>query len=81
MKELFFVYSDYCIGSQKALDLIESIINQKNQFIIHRVPFSFDQPLVKKHQIKITPTIIIDDKIVFVGIPEKQELIEKIERL
>lgn len=78
MKEIFLVYSDYCISSQKALALIESITNEKNQVILHKIPFSFEEPLVKKHQIKITPTFIINDKVVFIGIPEKQDLIEKI---
>lgn len=78
MKEVFLIYSDLCIGSEKALSLIESIIEEKNQVILHKIPFSFEEPLVKKHQIKITPTFIIDDEVAFVGIPEKNDLIEKL---
>ncbi|MEK7432597.1 MAG: thioredoxin family protein [Cyanobacteriota bacterium] len=78
MKDIFLVYSDYCISSKRALSLLETIINEEKKIVVHRVPFSFDQPLVKKHHVKITPTFIIDDKIAFVGIPEKQALLEKI---
>ena len=78
MKEIFLIYSKFCISSKKALSLIESISKNDDKVILHKILFSFNDSLVKKHNIKITPTFIIDDKIAFVGIPEKNDLLAKI---
>lgn len=79
MKEIYLVYGDDCISSKKALFLLEKIIQEQSSIVVHKIAFSFDEPLVKKHKIQVTPTFILDDKIVFVGIPETKDLIKKIE--
>jgi len=78
MKEIILVYGEYCIGSINALSLIEKILQEKSDLVVHRIPFSFSEPLVKKYHVMITPTFIIDDKIAFVGTPEKEKLIKEI---
>lgn len=79
MKEIILVYGDNCFGSKKALALIENILDDKKEILVHWIPFSFQNPLVKKYNVMITPTFIIDEKVAFVGTPEKEELLERIQ--
>jgi hypothetical protein len=78
MKEVILVYGQDCLDSKKSFNLIKALLEDKNEILIHWVPFSFQSPLIKKYSVMITPTFIIDDKIAFVGTPEKEQLIEKL---
>jgi hypothetical protein len=77
MKKIILVYGKNCIESEKALSLLKEINNVFNSDFIF-VEFSFNEPVVKKYNIVITPTIIINDKITFIGTPDKNKLIKEI---
>jgi hypothetical protein len=78
MKEIILIYAKDCIDSENALDLINEVAKEKPVGKITLVEFSFKEAIIKKLNIMITPTFVIDNRISFVGTPTKDLLLKEI---
>lgn len=80
MKEITLVYGKNCFESKKAVAFVDEISLElkKNNIYFNKVEFSFSNSLIKDLAIVITPTFIFNNKIIYIGTPEKSFLINQI---
>ncbi|MCS7123261.1 MAG: thioredoxin family protein [Candidatus Aenigmarchaeota archaeon] len=82
MHKVILVVSSACPYCPKAKDIWEKIKNKYNNVELEIVDVITEKgkEIIRKHNIMAVPTTLIDDKIVFVGIPDVNKAIEFISR-
>lgn len=74
------ITSPNCPHSQKALRLAQRVVTTMDSVILQEVSMITQQGQQRAHDygVKATPTIAINGRVEFVGIPEQEALREKI---
>jgi len=68
-----------CSSCAKATDLIMKIREDDNlEFEVEELDITKNPELLWKHQIMVSPGIIIDGKLEFTGVPDKKKLRNKL---
>ena len=68
-----------CSSCSKATELVVKIREDENlNFDIEELDITQHLDLLQKHQIMVSPGIIIDGKLEFTGIPDKKKLKDKL---
>ena len=74
MKKVQMVYTKYCVycGPTKAMF---KALREKHKFEYEEIDAETPegQKLVQKFNIMAVPTVIVDDKVVFIGLPNKDK--------
>ena len=74
-------YSEMCPYCPAAIKLVHEVNAKFSDIIVEEVNTSTSEGMAKteKYQIFSVPTIVINGKVAFVGVPNKDELIEAVE--
>ncbi len=79
VKKVQILKTPGCGSCAKATDLIMKIKKDRYlEFEIEELDLTKHPELLLKHQIMVSPGIIIDGKLEFTGIPDKKKLKEKL---
>lgn len=81
MKEIILIYGKRCLESRYSLEFVEELKNEFEDIEIKTIEFSFSNDFIKELGIVITPTFVFNNKIICIGTPEKNFLLEKINEL
>ena len=74
-------YSDTCPYCPAAMELVREVSAKFSDIIVEEVNTSTSEGATRAggYQIFTVPTIVINGKVSFVGVPDKKELIEAVE--
>ena len=77
MGHKFEIFTAGCVLCNSAIEVLKNTVSEKSEFVEYNLlnPIQEEiQEKIKKYDIKVVPSIIVDEKHKFVGIPKPEDL-------
>ncbi|NVM34125.1 MAG: thioredoxin family protein [Candidatus Lokiarchaeota archaeon] len=77
MGHKFEIFTAGCVLCKSAIEILKNTISEKSEFVEYNLqnPIQEDtQEKINKYEIKVVPSIIVDEKHKFIGIPKPEDI-------
>ena len=77
MGHKFEIFTAGCVLCKSAIEILKNTISEKSEFVEYNLqnPIKEEsQEKINKYDIKVVPSIIVDEKHKFIGIPKPEDI-------
>jgi len=77
MGHKFEIFTAGCVLCNSAIEILKNTINEKSEFIEYNLQNPIQEEIlekIKKYDITVVPSIIVDEKHKFTGIPKPEDI-------
>ncbi|MEE9377892.1 MAG: thioredoxin family protein [Candidatus Lokiarchaeia archaeon] len=77
MGHKFEIFTAGCVLCKSAIEILKNTISEKSEFVEYNLqnPIQEEtQEKINKYDIKVVPSIIVDEKHKFIGIPKPEDI-------
>ena len=77
MGHKFEIFTAGCVLCKSAIEILKNTISEKSEFVEYNLQNPVQEEIqekIKKYDIKVVPSIIVDEKHKFIGIPKPEDI-------